>query len=122
MPTIADRVTQLEGKVQYLELREQLLTGQFQQAQKAATEAIQRTEAELSFQRTESNRTRDELSKLRDEFAAFRVSVSSDTAVHTTELTELKKHREHWSQRAWQVGAGVLLAVVGGVIGYLLKR
>jgi septum formation topological specificity factor MinE len=99
MPTAADRIAKLEGKVQYLELREQLLTGFFDQAQKTAQVATHRAELELANQRTENARTRDDLSKLRDEFADFRVSMSAEIAVHKMEIGELKKQRELWALR-----------------------
>jgi hypothetical protein len=47
---------------------------------------------------------------------------ATEAAVVTHRVTELEKHRELWSLRWWQLGIGLLLAVVGGVIGYLLKR
>jgi hypothetical protein len=37
-------------------------------------------------------------------------------------VDDLKKSRETWGLRAWQVAAGALLAGLGGVIGYLIKR
>jgi undecaprenyl pyrophosphate phosphatase UppP len=52
--------------------------------------------------------------------AGQKAAIEAAVVVHR--VTELEKHRELWSLRWWQIGLGILVAVVGGVIGYLLKR
>jgi predicted nucleic acid-binding Zn-ribbon protein len=107
MATAADRIAALEKVVRVLEIREQV----------QAAEIAQLREADRQL-REEQAQSRDDIGKLREELA----KVVTASAVNATDVIDLKKHREHWSQRAWQIGAGVLLAVIGGVIGYLLKR
>jgi cell division protein FtsB len=107
MPTAAQRIGELEAKVRFLEVREQLITADIQRLLLFE----QRTLSEADKRREENAKQKDEVAKL-----------VTTTAVHQTEIAELKKHREHWSQRVWQIVAGLLLAAAAGVIGYLLKR
>lgn len=83
MPTAAERITKLEGKVQYLEVREQLLTDANAQVRKEAEESGRRAELELG-------RLRDEDTKLRDEMARFREATAADVAVLKAEIADLK--------------------------------
>ncbi len=90
-----------------MELREQLITADIQRL----LQFEQRTVSDADKRREETAKQKDEVAKL--------VTV---TSVHQAEIAELKKSREHWSQRVWQIVAGLLLAAAAGVIGYLLKR
>jgi hypothetical protein len=60
-------------------------------------------------------KTCDELRKA-DEDSRLRI------ALRERELDILKKSHDLWGNRGWQLVAGILLAVVGGVVGYFLKR
>ena len=107
MATAAERIAALEKVVHMLEIREQV----------QASDIAQLRDADR-LHREEQAKQRDEISKQKDEVARM----NTVTSVHQTEIADLKKHREHWTQRLWQIGAGILLAALGGVIGYLLKR
>lgn len=100
MPTIAQKLDELSAVVQRLVTQVEVLRGDVDW---------------LDEQQTQDHKSHEELKA-----AVHRAEIQ--TAVMARDLEELKKHREHWSQRAWQIGIGLLLAVVGGVIGYLLKR
>lgn len=68
---------------------------------------------------------REEVAKLRAEFDTLRAALAESekrNAVLESALKELKATSDKWSQRWWQLAAGIALATVGGVAGYLLKR
>jgi predicted nucleic acid-binding Zn-ribbon protein len=89
MATAAQRMERMEDRVKYLEEREKLVTVEVNHLR----ELNQRATAD-------GERQRDEFAKLRDDFTRFRETIATDVAVLKSENAELKKHREHWSQRA----------------------
>jgi chromosome segregation ATPase len=48
--------------------------------------------------------------------------IGSRIAVLEREVAELKAHRDEWGRRAWSLVVPIVTAIVGGVVGYLLKR
>lgn len=56
--------------------------------------------------------------RLREELHAHDVRIAGAER----EITELKKDRDEWGRRLWSLLVPVITAVVGGVVGYLLKR
>ncbi len=78
-------------------------------------EAVSADVKRLERQREQDYKSHEELKT-----AVHRAEIQA--AVMARDVEDLKKSRESWGQRTWQLGIGLLLAVVGGVIGYLLKR
>lgn len=95
-----ERIRELETLVQHLVLQVQSIQG------------------DIKWQ--DANREQD--AKALEEAKAADQKAAVETAVVVHRVGELEKHRDLWSLRWWQLGVGLLLAVVGGVIGYLLKR
>ena len=75
---------------------------------------------EADIKRLSSQRDQD--LKAVEDLKSAANKATTDSAVIAHRVGELEKHRESWTQRFWQLGIGLLLAVVGGVIGYQLKR
>lgn len=57
-----------------------------------------------------------------DELAAACGRADSRTSILEREVAELKAHRDEWGRRAWSLVVPIITAIVGGVVGYLLKR
>lgn len=100
MATNTERLDKLDDQVNYLQMQEKLF------AQK-----LEQTQDTLGAHTADVVRYRDEVQKLQTAVSILRA-----------EVDDLKKSRDTWGHRGWQIAAGVLLAVVGGVVGYLLKR
>ncbi len=100
MATNTERIRELETLVQHLVVQVQSMQG--------------------DIKRQEANREQDV--KAIEDVKASDQKAAVEAAVVVHRVGELEKHRELWSLRWWQIGIGLFLAVIGGVIGYLLKR
>lgn len=107
MATNTERIDELTQVTGILSTEQKLLAQSLQQA----------VEANRTL-REEMTKLRDEVQKLRDEVQKLQTA----NGVLRVEVDDLKKSRDTWGQRVWQIVAGVLLAIAGGVVGYYLKR
>lgn len=118
MATNTDRITKLEAEVHQLKIADVAASGLFERE-------VALLRAELRHLAEENDRLRADVTKLKAENDALRAANSErdkKDAVVEAVVKELKATTEKWGQRSWQVVAGLAIAVVGGVIGYLLKR
>jgi hypothetical protein len=60
----------------------------------------------------------EEQKKVAESVAELKTKV----ALQQHQLEKLEKGGEEWGRRAWQIIAGIVIAVASGVIGYLLKK
>jgi len=80
---------------------------------------------DLTYFESAMKQVRDDLAKLNAESVTLRSAFAESekrNAVLEAAVKELKAGADKWGQRWWQLAAGIALAVVGGVAGYLLKR
>lgn len=63
-----------------------------------------------------------DLSKARDELRTADDAIRNRATALEQQVDTLRSTSDLWSSRGWQVLAGVLLALFGAVVGYLLKR
>ena len=67
---------------------------------------------------------RDEVAKLRAEHEALRAALTESekrSAVLEAAVKELKAGSDKWGQRWWTLAAGIVLILVSGGAGYLIK-
>ena len=107
MATNTQRLDQLEKVVNSLLANEKALEVRLEWLD----EADARADAAAAILREELERGRQR-----------QTETDQRNAVLEATVKELKAVSEKWGQRWWQLAAGIALAVVGGVAGYLLKR
>ena len=107
MATNTERIDQLEKAVNTLLANEKVFALRLEMLDRADARSEAATTA-----------LREELDPLRQR----QTETDQRNAVLEATVKELKATTDKWSQRLWQLAAGITLAVVGGVAGYLLKR
>jgi len=118
MATNTERIVALEAETKQLKVGEAVLVERLE-AMKTLADSHRQGFIE------EQNRLRSEVSQLKAEYDALRAALTESekrNAVLEAAVKELKAGADKWGQRWWQLAAGIALAVVGGVAGYLLKR